>query len=112
MDIFDDGFDIEDATFLGGAIGFAEESIRAEEAVPDKDLEEDIEVDPSHLKDENLRLIYNMNPGLFKYVVNTIRKQTNKWRKDRLDRQEVEEELEALRKTEEILGELGEDDDS
>jgi len=112
VDIFDDGFDMEDATFLGAAIGFAEESIRAEEEGLDEDPEDNIDIDPSQIKDENLRLIHNMNPGLFRYIINIIKKQTIRWRKDRMAREEVEEELEALRKTEEMLEELGEDYDS
>ena len=105
MSIFDDGFDAEDATILGGIMGFAEESIRAEEESLDEEPEDDINIDMSEIKDTDLRLIYNMNPGLFKYIVNIIKRQTARWRQDRIDREEVEEELEALRESEELLGE-------
>jgi hypothetical protein len=111
MSIFDDGFDAEDAAYLGGAIGFAEESIRAEEE-QEEELEDVVDIDLSGLKDVDLRLIYNMNPSLFKHIVNIIRKQKAKWRRDRLDREEVSEELIALRESEELLEEMGDEDDS
>lgn len=111
MSIFDDGFDAEDAAYLGGAIGFAEESIRAEEE-QEEELEDIVDIDLSGLKEVDLRLIYNMNPGLFKHIVNIAKKQKAKWRRDRLDREEVSEELIALRESEELLEELGDEDDS
>ena len=103
MTIFDDGFDIEDAAYLGGAIGFAEESIRAEEEEPNEEPEEDIDVDLPEIKDTDLKLIYNMNPDLFKYIVGIIKRQQAKWRRDRLDNEEVADELQALRETEAML---------
>ena len=111
MSIFDDGFDAEDAAYLGGAIGFAEESIRAEEE-QEEEPEDVIDVDPSVLKEVDLRLVYNMNPGLFKHIVNIIKKQRARWRRDRLDREEVEDELEALEASEKMLEEMGDNDDS
>jgi hypothetical protein len=112
MTLFDDGFDMEDATLLGAAAGFAEESIKAEEANPYEDSEDEIDVDISQVNDDDLRLIRNANPGLFSHIVDIIKKQAVKWRKDRIAREEVAEELEALRETEEMLEELGEDHDS
>lgn len=112
MSIFDDGFDIEDAAYLAGAIGFAEEAIRAEEANPDENAESNINIDMEKIKDTDLRLIYNMNPSLFKHIVNIIEKQTAKWKRDRVDREEVAEELRALGETEKLLGKLGDENDS
>lgn len=102
MSIFDDGFDAEDATILGGAMGFAEESMKAEEETEEAP-EEEIDIDPSELKEVDLRLIRNMNPGLFKYIANIVRKQKAKWQKDRLARESVEEELKALEESEKYL---------
>ena len=102
MSIFDDGFDIEDAAYLAGAIGFAEESIRAEEE-QEEELEDMIDIDLSGPKEVDLKLVYNMNPGLFKHIVNIIKRQKAKWRRDRLDREEVSEELKALEESEELL---------
>lgn len=112
MSLFDDGFDMEDAAFLGAAAGFAEESIRAEEEEPYEDPENDVDIDPSQIKDDDLRLIHNADPGLFRHIISIIKRQAVRWRRDRLAREEVEEELEALRKTEEMLEELGEDYDN
>jgi hypothetical protein len=111
MNIFDDGFDAEDAAYLGGAIGFAEESIRAEEE-QEEELEDIVDIDISGLKEVDIRLVYNMNPDLFKHMVNIIKRQRAKWRRDRLDREEVSEELKALAESEELLEELGDGDDS
>lgn len=111
MNIFDDGFDAEDAAYLGGVIGFAEESIRAEEEL-DEELEDLIDIDLSKTKETDLRLIYNMNPDLFKHIVNIIKRQRDKWRKDRLDNEEVKDELRALAASEEMLEEMGEGNDS
>lgn len=111
MSIFDDGFDAEDAAYLAGAIGFAEESIQAEEKL-DEELEDIVDIDLSGLKEVDLRLIYNMNPPLFKHIVNIIEKQKAKWRRARLDREEVSEELMALKESEELLEELGDENDS
>jgi len=112
MSLFDDGFDAEDATILGGAMGFAEESMRAEEESPEEDPKEETDIDPSELKEVDLRLIYNMNPGLFKYIVNIIRRQRARWERDRLDREAVAEELKAMEESEKCLEELEVEDDS
>ena len=108
----DNGFDIEDATLLGAAAGFAEESIRAEEAEPDEDPESIIDIDSSQIESDDLRLIRNANPGLFKHIIDIIKKQSIRWRKNRLALEEVEEELGALKEAEEMLEELGEGYDS
>lgn len=105
MGIFDDGFDAEDATILGGAMGFAEESMRAEEEGLNEEPEEE-EFDFSELKEVDLRLIYNMNPDLFKHIVGLVRKQNAKWAADRMDREEVAEELKALEESEKMLEDL------
>lgn len=114
MSIFDGGFDAEDACILGGAMGFAEESMRAEEKDSEKatEREEEIEIDSSEIKGTDLNLIYNMNPGLYKYIANIVRKQKAKWEKDRLARESVAEELAAMEKSEAMLGdvEFGDDD--
>ena len=112
MNIFDDGFDIEDAAYLGGAIGFAEESIRAENAKPDEDPEEDVDVYLPELKDTDLKLIRNMNPDLFNHIVSIVKRQKAKWRRDRMDYEEVSDELQALRETEAMMEGLGEEDDN
>jgi hypothetical protein len=112
MSLFDDGFDVEDATILGGAMGFAEESMKAEEESPEEISEEEIEVDLSEIKDTDLRLIHNMNPSLFRYIINIIQKQRAKWERDRLDRESVREELIALEESEKCLEELEVNDDN
>ena len=100
MSIFDDGFDAEDALVLGGTIGFAEESIKSEEEGLDNAPEEDIDIDMSEIKEVNLRLIYNMNPDLFRYIMRIAKRQKDRWKKDRLARESVQEELVCLDKSE------------
>jgi hypothetical protein len=111
MSIFDDGLDIEEALTLAGAIGFAEESMRAEEDLEEAP-EEEIEIDSSEIKEIDLKLIYNMNPGLYRYIANIVRNQKIKWEKDRLAREAVTEELAALEETEAMLETMGPDDDN
>ena len=106
MGIFDDGFDAEDACILGGAMGFAEESMRAEEEGAEEGPEEKVEIDSSEIKGTDLRLIYNMNPGLYKYIANMVRKQKIKWEKDRLARESVAEEMVALEESEAMLEDM------
>lgn len=101
MDIFDGEFTTEDAAILGGAIGFAEESIQIEE----KDAEEPPGVETSDtesdaMEETDLRLIRNANPSLFRYVLEVARKQSKRWARDRKDREVVAEELEAMAKCE------------
>ena len=105
MDIFDDGFGMEEALTLAGAIGFAEESIRLEEDIEDPP-EEEIEINSSDIEGIDLKLIYNMNPDLYKYVANTVRNQKIKWENDRLAREAVAEELAALEETEPVLEDM------
>lgn len=107
MTIFDmdgDGdFGIDDAALLGGIIGFAEESIREEEAGLVDEKLEDIEVNPSKITDVDLKLFYNGNPELFNYVVNTVRKHaaTAKMRKQmKNDIKEVQHEIDAMKESE------------
>jgi len=106
MSIFDDGFDAEDACILGGIVGFAEESIRVEEEGLEKAPEEEIEIDSSEIKGTDLVLIYNMNPGLYKYIANIVRRQKVKWEKDRLARESVTEEIAALEESEAMLEDM------
>jgi hypothetical protein len=112
MNIFDDGFDAEDACILGGILGFAEESMQAEEEGSEKAPEEEIEIDSSEIKGTDLRLIYNTNPGLYKYIANIVRKQKIKWEKDRLARESVAEEIAALEESEAMLEDMGFENDN
>lgn len=99
----DEDFDIQDAAILGGIMGFAEESIREEEAGLVDEKLEDIEVNPNKIDDINLRLFYNGNPELFNHVVNTVRKHiaTSKARKQmKNDIKEVQHELDAMKESE------------
>jgi hypothetical protein len=112
MDIFEDGFDMEDAAILGGIIGFAEDSMKAEEEDLEEIAEEKINIDPSEIKEANLKLIYNMNPDLFNHIVNIVKKQNIKWKKDRIAREAVKEELEALEESKEILENIEAEDDN
>jgi hypothetical protein len=107
LDFDGDGdFDIQDAAILGGIMGFAEESIREEEAKPAEEKFEDIEVNPNEITDINLRLFYNGNPALFNHVVNTVRKHaaTAKARKQmKNDIKEVQHEIDAMKESEEYM---------
>ncbi|KKL86841.1 hypothetical protein LCGC14_1940700 [marine sediment metagenome] len=99
----DGDFGIDDAALLGGVIGFAEESIREEEAGLVDEKLEDIEVNPSKITDVDLRLFYNGNPELFNHVVNTVRKHaaTAKMCKQmKNDIKEVQHEIDAMKETE------------
>ncbi len=104
LDFDGDGdFDIQDAAILGGIMGFAEESIREEEAGLSDEKFEDIEVNPSKITDVDLRLFYNGNPELFNHVVNTVRKHaaTAKMRRQtKNDIKEVQHEIDAMEKSE------------
>ncbi len=107
MTIFDmdgDGdFGIDDAALLGGIMGFAEESIREEEAGLVDEKLENIEINPEKIDDVNLRLFYNGNPELFNHIVNTVRKHaaTSKARKQmKNDIKEVQHEIDAMKESE------------
>jgi len=104
MSLFDGDFDVEDATIVGGIMGFASEAFKDESAELEEDFEE-IEINPKDLKEPNLRLIYNNNPGLFNYVVNVVRKQNKEWKEARLAREAVMHELEAMAACERMLEE-------
>jgi hypothetical protein len=114
MNMFDGDFSAEDACVLGGAMGFAEESMRAEEEDPEKapEEEEEVEIDSSEIKGTDLNLIYNMNPGLYKYIANIVRSQKIRWEKDRLARESVAEELAAIERSEAMLEDVGFENDN
>ena len=111
MDFDGDGeFGAQDATILGGVMGFAEESIREENKDFDNELDEDtIDMIDKQMKEPNLRLIYNMNPKLFKFIAKRVVEQQKRWREQRLLREAEERglndnefsyELDAMEKTE------------
>ena len=111
--MLEDGFDVEDATIIGGIMGFAEESMREENRLPDEpdteDYEPTSEVNNRH-KDLVMRLLENENPGLFAYVVKKVLEHKRKWAeyrankvRDMADRESVAHEIEAMDKTEEML---------
>lgn len=69
--IFNDGFSIEDAALYGGVMGFVEESVKVEEESEEFDEIADEVVD-TYLRgkpDQQLRLLYNDNPGLVRYLI-------------------------------------------
>lgn len=98
----DGKFDSGDAAILGGIAGFVEESLKEENIESDEELEE-IRINPKDLKEPNLRLIYNSDPEFFNYIVNTIRRQNLEWRRDRLARESVADELKAIERCEQML---------
>jgi hypothetical protein len=105
FDISNDGFDAEDAAYLGGAMGFAEESMREEERGEDEETEEDLPEIPD-IKEVNLRILRNTDPKLFEYVVKRAMEMAARWRKVRLEREMLSEfgfELEALEESERAL---------
>lgn len=110
MSIFDDGFDMEDATIIGGIMGFAEESIREENIQPDDVEEEKPEAENISDQKTNLRLLENENPGLVAYLIKTVIEHKKKWAEARLrkkqelrDLEEVRHELSAISKTEQLV---------
>jgi uncharacterized protein YjiS (DUF1127 family) len=111
MGIFDGDFTTEDAAVLGGTIGFAEESIREEEAgeetTEEISSEEASEIESNAAGEADLRLIRNGNPELFRYIVSIARKQAIKWAQDKRDREAVADELEAMARSEQELKDLG-----
>ncbi len=112
MSLFDGDFDAEDAAILGGIAGFAEESMREEDRKPEDNEDYDsIVVDLENPKEINLRLIRNMNPELFRYVVSLVAKHNKKWRQQRLAREAIQDELKAMAETEELMKNLDEDPD-
>ncbi len=106
----DGDFDSGDAAILGGIAGFMEESFREESTELGEEFRE-IEIDPRDLKEPNLRLIYNNSPKLFNHIVNKIRKQNLEWRRARLAREAVADELEAIEKCERMLEGSGNEND-
>ena len=115
MSIFDDGFDTGDALAIGGAMGFAEESMRAEEEglfdEPDPVLED---LGAVGSKEVNLQIFKNTNPRLFEYIVRLVAKQKRVWRKKlaMMHSDASEAELRALAETEKLLEGDNEDGDS
>ena len=111
MNMFDDGFDIEDATIIGGIMGFAEESMREENRQPDE-IEEEIEEPRGRSVSVTMRLLKNENPNLFAYVVKKVIEHKRKWAEARRQREQdmqdvvdVDHELKALARTEHLLEE-------
>lgn len=105
MSMFDDGFDAEDAFTIGGAMGFAEESMQAEE----EGLHDDPELpkESTDTKDVNLRIFKNTNPTLFEYIVKLVMDHKRKWRRQMAlaHSKETESELKAMAETEKLLEE-------
>jgi hypothetical protein len=102
---FGGDFDMGDAAIIGGIMGFAEEAIRDEQLGEGDGVDLDIKIDPSKINDVNLRLVYNQDPEFFIYIVKLVIKQNRKWRNERLAREAVKDELEALQRSEELLEE-------
>jgi len=86
-------FDWDDATSLGGIIGFAEESIREEDAVleelddPDVDYQE-----PANSGDLIIRLFKSGHPKEYEWLVKKIIEQRLAWAKAERQRLEKDEE--------------------
>jgi hypothetical protein len=108
-EMFDDGFDAEDALMIGGAMGLAEEAIRDENEALSQEHEVHHEASRlARLKDVNLQIFRNTNPELFEYIVAIVIRQKRKWRKQiaAMRNSEVNHELRALEKTEELLDDV------
>lgn len=105
MSIFDDGFDAEDAFTLGAAIGFAEESMQAEEEGLDE-KSEPIKL-PEKVGSVDLHIFRNTNPELFNYIVRLVAKQKREWRRKLKAMRDASNnaELRALAETEKLLEE-------
>ena len=104
---FDVGsFDSGDAAILGGILGFAEEAFRDENFSEDANGDIHIDVDSGDIKDVNLRLVYNQDPEFFKYIVRLVIKHNRKWKNERLAREALKVELDALKRSEELLKEI------
>jgi len=114
---FDD-FDWEDATTLGGIMGFAEESVR-EENMKDPsepcceerfDASSDDTESGLSLK-QQLRLLENMNPDLARYVIEKVKEQKKYWRISRESSSELQEVANDWQRLEEEEKEKGIDYD-
>ena len=110
--MFDDGFDMEDATIIGGIMGFAEESIREENRQPDEIDEEPEGMPSGRSVSVTMKLLKNENPGLFAYVVKKVLEHKRKWAKAKKQREQdmvdvsgVRHELDAIERTEHLLEE-------
>jgi len=107
-----DEFDAKDAAIIGGAVGFVEESLRNENVTFEENDDGEVDVDPKMLNSNDLRIAYNTDPHLFKYIVNIIIKQKKKWKERREWLESLSEdslhELRAIEKTEKMLENLGE----
>ena len=116
IDSGDDGFDMADAAIAGGIAGFIYDSIQAEEEGED-DLDESKFSEAVHdhvmeSSDVQLRLLYNENPELVKFLVRKVQedreKAINKIQTDEYEQvlSEMKDELSKLE--EEEKDELGE----
>jgi len=109
--MFDDDFDTEDATIIGGIMGFAEESMREENRQPE-DIEEEPDLEGVGPTNTTMRLLKSENPGLFAYVAKKVIEHKKKWSEykrqrsqDMSDIDSVRHELEAMERTEHLLEE-------
>jgi hypothetical protein len=90
-------FGAEEAALLGGVIGFAEESLREENRLPD---DSDPDIEPSNDGDVNLRLFRNGHPDLYKHIVKTVIRQRLRWQNESAAMQENADEIAAMNRCE------------
>lgn len=74
-------FGWDDAALLGGTIGFAEESVRKEDEIPESPIEDSsIElVDPINADDTIIRLFKSGHPREYEWLVRRIIEQRLEW---------------------------------
>lgn len=95
-------FDIVDAAMLGGLVGFIEESVLSEVDLDDDTLTEKVEEYVDISSNKTIRLLYNQNPGLVKYLIHEAyksRNQISKAQQEEIDAvyMEMYEEIEYLK---------------
>jgi len=109
IDISDDGeFDTGDALLLGGAMGFAEESMRVEDQqMHEAPARKIAQPDLPEFRSADMQIFKNTNLALFQYIVALVANQKAIWRKklSAIKQNDINHELEALSKSEALLDE-------
>jgi|WetSurSiteA1Bulk_404760.scaffolds.fasta_scaffold00299_21 hypothetical protein len=88
-----DDFDWGDATLLGGIIGFAEESMREEDAIPEELDDPDVNYqEPANSGDLIIRLFKSGHPKEYEWLVKKVIEQRLAWAEAERQRLEKDEE--------------------
>jgi len=88
----DNGFDIGDAVFVGGAIGMAHDLMDEEERSPDEVEDNEYYEDP---KSKNVKEVQRLDPELYA-MVTSVMKEQEKSRLKRIREANLKKEMDAI----------------